>query len=349
MSGSPPIFHGQGQKVVVPDAKGRPSSEKDADLYGVPISDNGALNFLKEIWRTAAIAYPLATWRQRYHRLKYAVRSLALFKSTKTWLAMLAGSKFQPFLRHSPRLYLKLQRPLLIKGLPARRKLQLLQSHYQFLFQTFPVPILERICSPLGVALCELNPKTNFCFKLSLRASLQEREGETTLVLEDVQSKSVIQYLTFSILLSDRMEKEFLIGGIQGVRSQSGKQLVVETTRACLGLRPKSLLLFALQQLARLWNVREIKAVGNLQHVCHKKLKKIGSNSDFDAFWIESGGVPACGGIFLLPLTHQEKDLSDLAASKRAMYRKRYSMLKSIAHDIQTGLTLLTEGNNGLR
>jgi hypothetical protein len=199
--------------------------------------------------------------------------------------------------------------------------------------------MLERVCSPEGFEVCELTPKDDLIFRLSLRASIQEKEGEMTLLLEDVVRKTVIKYLTFSVTSWNSQTSAVVIGGLQGSRSELSRQLVVEATRAFFGLRPKSLLLFALQQLAKHWNIGSIKAVGNAQHVCHQRLKKIGSNSDFDTFWIESGGVPTPEGIFLIPLTHQEKDLSELNSSKRAMYRKRYSILRSIAEDISSGIS----------
>ncbi len=333
------LFSGSSPDLVLEQSKKdlpakRHSKQCVSNSSGFTSKPSDVQSFLREIWSSAALVYPKATWRQCYHRLKYTVRSLALFQSSKPWLTMLAEPKFQTVLAHNPRFYLKIQRPLLINGLTAKQKLQLLQSHYSFLFQKIAPAMLEQVYSPMGFCLCEWTPKDNCTYRLSLRASLQEKEGELSLVLEDVLRKSIIKYLTFSVTSYNSDGTRIVVGGLQGSRSEFSKQLVVETTRALFGLRPKSLLLFALQQLADSWLVKEILAVGNLQHVCAQRLKEIGSNSDFDKFWLEAGGVPTPSGMFLMPRTHEEKDLSEVTSSKRSIYRKRYSMLRLAAEKI---------------
>jgi uncharacterized protein VirK/YbjX len=286
--------------------------------------------FYEAVCRTSLTVYSGKSWRQKYHRIKYLIRCFLFFKQTKEWIRMLQSPSFDPLRIQNPRLYLKLQRPYLMRGLGVDEKFKCLRCHFDFLHITFSAVSLSELCSPSGMLLCTWTPREADCFKLWLRSGAYEKEGELTLVLEDLTARLMVNTMTFSVSEWEGGERGILIGGIQGIRSQEGRALIVNATRAMFGMRPKSVLLHVLRLLAKLWNISVLRAVGNSRHVCLSKMKEIGSSADFDSFWKESGGQIDFSGVYNLPLHALKKDLSVLTASKRAAYRKRESMLQSM-------------------
>ena len=101
------------------------------------------------------------------------------------------------------------------------------------------------------------------------------------------------------------------------------------------GLRPKALLLFALQQLAATWGVTRLRAAGDEMHIYRHWQKRKKLAAGYDEFWIESGGKLADDGMFNLPATFIPREISTLKVNKRQMYKRRYLMLAEIADQIR--------------
>ena len=95
--------------------------------------------------------------------------------------------------------------------------------------------------------------------------------------------------------------REIFIGGLKGNKKACDKEVVIALTRAMHGLRPKALLVFALQILAGVWGVTRLRAVSDsdahLQALAETKTVA----ASYDEWWVESGGQLAEDGIFDLP------------------------------------------------
>jgi hypothetical protein len=100
------------------------------------------------------------------------------------------------------------------------------------------------------------------------------------------------------------------------------------------GLRPKALLFFTLQQLVASWGLDSIRAVSDSRHVYRHYRKRKTVAMSYDEFWLECGGQRGEDGIFVLPKTSAPRDLSEMKASKRQMYRHRYLLLQDLASQI---------------
>ena len=138
------------------------------------------------------------------------------------------------------------------------------------------------------------------------------------------------------------------IGRIQGVKDH---ELLRSLEKAMHGLRPKSLMLFASQELARTLDVQEIFGVSNAHQVYKKKvlipipgLRKL--SFDYDGFWREAGGTLDPDGWFRLPPSLEKRNTAEIKPNKRSMYNKRYTMLDNISNQIRS--SRVQESQRGL-
>jgi uncharacterized protein VirK/YbjX len=129
------------------------------------------------------------------------------------------------------------------------------------------------------------------------------------------------------------------IGGLQGAKMENQRELVIRLTRSLRGLRPKALLVFALQQLAQSWGITRIRAVGGREHIyCHYRKRKT-FHANYDEFWLECLGQRMPDGNFELPVIAPLRNLAELPRTKRPVYRRRYEMLEEIAKEIAVRLS----------
>jgi hypothetical protein len=96
--------------------------------------------------------------------------------------------------------------------------------------------------------------------------------------------------------------------------------------------------LFALQQLAEIWSIEVIRAVGDANHIYRHFRKRRSFAFSYDEFWIECGGKPGRDSNFTLPAKPQLRPLSEIKAGKRSMYRRRYAMLEDLTEGIRERL-----------
>ena len=113
--------------------------------------------------------------------------------------------------------------------------------------------------------------------------------------------------------------------------------------KAMHGLRPKALVVFAAQEVARALGAREIFGAGNAIQVHRRKhLIHLGwahdLTFDYDAFWRELGGRPAYDGWFYLPRKGRRRTREEIKPNKRSLYAKRYALLDALAAQIRPAM-----------
>ena len=294
---------------------------------------------LTELVRTAPLVHPGIGWRDRLSQLKYCVRGLAYAGQTQELFSALQSPKLALAAETHPRILSKLQRPYLHRKLGHRQRLEALQYHYDFVAQNFPEAMLGGIFSRRGflVAAFALEGVGRFGLRLVYRDDF-EKEGELCLVLCDEVSIAMLFTLTFCVVAGELGIAEIFIGGLQGCKAVNERERVVAVTRAMHGLRPKALLIFAMQQLALIWAIPAIRAVGNANHIYRHYRKRRSFAASYDEFWNECGGGPARDGNFILPASPNLRPIAEIKPGKRAMYRRRYAMLENLAKDIRNCL-----------
>jgi uncharacterized protein VirK/YbjX len=144
--------------------------------------------------------------------------------------------------------------------------------------------------------------------------------------------------LTFSIVAGEDGKRQVFVGGLQGFAQIHDEGRVISMTRAMHGVRPKALVVFALQQLALEWECSRIRAVSDSMHIYQHFIRRKDIAARYDEFWLERGGKPGADDLFDLPLTATARPLTEIKVNKRQMYRRRYALMEQVAEQIRARL-----------
>ena len=160
------------------------------------------------------------------------------------------------------------------------------------------------------------------------------REG--LLALNICKSDVRIYTLPFSIeTVGDDLE--FIIGGIQGRNIDNMLDEYKIFTKLFYGIRPRDFLIETLRMLANILKVSRILAVSD--ECRHHRHPYFGKNSlrhlpaNYNEIWMDRGGFRHSHSMFVLPLS-SVRDIDAVAPKKRAMYKKRYELLRQIENEI---------------
>ena len=207
--------------------------------------------------------------------------------------------------------------------LSSSRRVSMLLSHYNLLAMTMPT-VLSTIWSGASVELGYLEGKRGQRYRLTLDPARHNyKEGELSVTLTDAADGLQLAKLTFLfIILRDSDEPALLIGGLQGpssYRQANAKTRIVSATRALSGLRPKMAVFEAASAFAIATGSKSLHAVSNRTHTINADAayQRRKMYADYDAFWIERGGMPGKFG-FKLPLNVAPKSQSVCRNEQRA-------------------------------
>jgi hypothetical protein len=289
---------------------------------------------------TAPLVHRVPDFGGCLKRAKYVARGLAFPKDTREWFQFLQKPELNVVIRNHPYLYHKLQRPYLNCKLTTRQRLDALEQHYQFIIAHVSPRGMERLYTPPGATLASFTLKNLGDHEIRLACSRQEKEGDLAVSLVKKDSGARLFNLSFSVWKFQNEQSEIFIGGLQGGRSID-KDSVVALTRAVHGMRPKALLVYAVQQIAACWEIPNLRAVSDAAHIYRHFQKRRTLSTSYDEFWEECGGKLSADGIFDLPAVFIPRDISTIKVNKRQMYRRRYEMLGDIASQIRGELAAM--------
>jgi uncharacterized protein VirK/YbjX len=156
------------------------------------------------------------------------------------------------------------------------------------------------------------------------------REGHLTLSL----FKGDFRAFTVAFSLFNHPQTELFIGGIQGRKNDDDiLALYRDFTKDFHGLRPRDFLLEMLRLFAVSHGVQHIYAVADEYRISRHPYfaKKEANGLLYNDVWLDRGGARVAETHFELPLAGTRRDLDQVPAKKRAMYRRRYEMLDEIA------------------
>lgn len=296
------------------------------------------MSVARTLARTAPLVYPEPGLGSMLCRIKYWARGLAFVRCSKQWFGLLHRPELAIVARHHPYIYCKLQRPYLNRMLNPRQRLETLEQHYRFVATRFSRPVMEGVYATRGIPLATIQLEEVGNFEVRLCYGRHEKEGDLLVSLVNLDTAKPLFEMSFSISRFETQRSEVFIGGLQGRRSANEKESIIALTRAMHGLRPKALLVFALQQLAVQWGITDMRAVSNNTHIYQHPHKRKVLATDYDLFWLECGGKLGADGTFELPAAFVPRDISAIKVNKRQMYRRRYVLLGQIADQISHNL-----------
>jgi uncharacterized protein len=238
----------------------------------------------------------------------FLVRTLRDPHSAVAWLMFLSDFERARALAPAPlQTFAKPFGNFAVHRLSMSERVAMLRSHYNLTAMTLPATALASIWSDSGVELGTLKGKRGQSYRLTLDpARYCYKEGELSFSLTDEADGLELARLTFLITTLGGGERALLIGGLQGPSSHAGaaaKVRIVAATRALSGLRPKMAVFAAASAFASATGSESLRAVSNLTHTINADAgyQRRKMHADYDAFWIERGGVPDKLG-FRLPL-----------------------------------------------
>ncbi|MFB4361854.1 VirK/YbjX family protein [Pantoea sp. BS_8] len=281
---------------------------------------------------------PNKIWRSRRFRLKFALRTLIAPVTTLRYLQQLSAlPKITQLMHVQGLLPAKLHRPYLRAGMSVAQRAQAILDHYNLMNNLANLSLRQILQSGEETVLARLVGKNDEDFVIACRSGFYDREGEVTLVLR-YQGEGIAS-LSFTILNEDN-ERTLVIGGLQGPRKTISNEVIRDATKAAHGLFPKRLLMEVVFILSQQCDVKKIAAVGDETHV-FRSLRYRHSKSDkfcasYSEFWLTLNGQARADGMFALPLMLPRKTLEEIASKKRAEYRRRYTLLDTLAEQVNT-------------
>jgi hypothetical protein len=286
---------------------------------------------LISFWSASAKAHAPRISSLFRRRTRFFLRALSQPRLTRAWLARLVQTDVAPLWAARPRLAQKLQRPYVCCAWDSPMRLAALLKHYDFLSEVFAPEVRKAIYED-GVDIVRMTlagTGEQWDIRLFYHDRF-EREGEMTLAIREAGTGVMLAGLTFC-LAQNGDDRVAIIGGVQASNDPRTRGLIHVATKGLFGMRPKALLLWCLQQLAQPWNLTQIQAVGDSQHVWRHWMKRREIASSYDEFWRESDGrtLPG-GGSWELPVKYNSRPRGELKPSRRKTYECRYAMLDAL-------------------
>jgi uncharacterized protein VirK/YbjX len=259
--------------------------------------------------------------------------------SVRGWFAFLDEPAVHPFVTANPRLAFRPMGTYMSRRWDWTKRLKVIRDTYLFADATGGA-FREALLRPEGILLARCPLEKMGALTLRMRADAQFRkEGEVGVFLTFEGLEGAVSSFAFSL---ERLTGGWIsyLGALQG-RKGGDEEAIKAATKAMHGLRPKALMVFAAQEIARSLRVSELLGVGNGIHVARSRMfgpaKKI--LFDYDALWLELGGQPGEEGWYRLPLKGQRRPAEEVKPQKRSMYAKRFALMDALARQIRTVLT----------
>jgi len=278
--------------------------------------------------------------RSLKHHLRWAAAAALRPQNALDWFSFHDEPANTGFSRANPRLVFRALTSYMSVRWSLPRRMEVIQDTYRFIVQRGG--FLERAMQcPQGLTLAQFDLDRGQRARIRIGSDAQFRkEGEISLFLELDGIEGPVSGLAFSLVQDQGWIA--LIGGFQG-RKGGDEETIKLATKAMHGLRPKSLMVLLVQELARTLGVLHLRGVGNRVQVYRARLnnpflppRKI--CFDFDALWLEVGGEMGADGWFGLPLRTPRRSPDQVKPNKRSMYAKRYLLLDDLFQQVREHL-----------
>jgi uncharacterized protein len=301
---------------------------------------------LRWLWKMSALVcehenpntkkFGFGAFRVLKRRIYFVAKSLRLIGSLQVYMHPREGSPLQRVMEQRPELVGVTIWPYICSSWSAKTCLQRIDEHFRVIEQMdsildFPVngmlPLLdlEDIATNLRVVLDQ--PKWLM------------REGLFAINLFLLDSR--IYSLVFSFGFEENRVVAY-IGGVQGVDVEGILDDYKDLTKALHGMRPRDFLVELFRIFCRCVGVTKIYAVNDAKR--HLRSRYFGTEKaeklflNYNDVWMERGGVQGNEDFFFLSIETPLKNLDEVPSKKRAMYRRRYELLRSVEDRMQVSL-----------
>jgi uncharacterized protein VirK/YbjX len=280
-------------------------------------------------------------WDSKSNRLKFVLRTMMQPKSSFKVLGFLATvPNVKSLVARQPSLPFKVHRPYLNAKMKTKEKIKSICDGNRLIHTSIKKETYENIFSKKGLALGEIDGKSE---RYSIHIGMENkfsREGELVLHIKD-ESEIILSSCAFGFTFENEQPSMF-IGAIQGGGEEHTHQLIRKATKSCYGLFPKRILIEVAYLIANKFGCKKIFAVSNQTHVFQNKRYKRKKNdlmvSNYDEFWVSLACTKNEDNNYELPGKLKRKQVEEIPSKKRSEYRKRYDLLDKLHGEILMAL-----------
>lgn len=290
-------------------------------------------------WRLAANAF--SNERKGYRRKQQYKIFLYTFLNpsfAKKWFTTLYSPQYKQIVAYRPRLYVKPFRVYMSGRWGKHHRMKAILDTYNFISSSEKL-LTQAITEKDGVTVANFTLKDGQAASVVLGYDERYRkEGELVLFFACEQLGGIVAGASFSFELNDSKKWTCRIGCVQGHKT-SDENIAKTAQKLMHGLRPKSFMVFLVQEFARSLGVDAIYGAGqaiqafNRKHFIHIPMLHT-ITQDYNNIWLESGGELKHDGWFELPAVPIRKSLEEIKSHKRATYKRRYEMMDIVASEI---------------
>ena len=285
--------------------------------------------------KMARFLYPDDSARKTFNRGKFVLRSLLYRPQLSRVFELFQTEPLRALPAHYPELLDKPMRPYRFACSTVNQRVRMVEDHYRLLLARYP-ELIDPLYLGEGI---ELGRYPELGCRLVLRHDgTFRREAELALSIVNEQGERLYS-CAFSLAGSED-ELALVIGSVQGPEPgvEQPQEQVRALTKAGHGLRPKSLVVMLVMALAGAMGASRVSAVRMKAHIFqarrYSKKKKACLQADYDELWQEFGALDQDANfVRLQPVVR--KPLEEVAARKRAMYRRRYAWLDELGLNCQ--------------
>lgn len=300
----------------------------------------GRADVLKRLWHAASFAHPGTKKQLRRRTAPHFARCALHLGAFRVWFGDPANPALREALAQRPSLVMCVIHPYLNADWQFKQRLEKISEHYRLLSGR---PSILRFAPPVFIALADVGGDIQIRLH---KYPYTEHEGELTVSL--YRSELRLYSLTFTLgqIGADLVA---YVGALQGLRSSEALEMYRSLTRGMHGLRPRDLLITAYRLLCCSLGVARILAISDHRRICSNSYHNSGTPifSSFDPAWIECGGVAVDDDFFELSPRVVRRTDKDVPSRKRAPYRRRYTMLDTIAQQIGDAVTHAVPSQTG--
>jgi len=258
-------------------------------------------------------------------QIKLSARTVIHYQQTQRWLAYWNATPMHAKLAQAtPRLLQKIYRPYQSLRLRSQDRMNILVSHYDFIFRQGLGPlVLSAAHAPL--LLGSFSGKSGAIYEIQLSAiATLDREGELALDLYSDQQRLFSVAFTF---YGSELVPCVGVGCLQGPRGSNAQERVRNATRDMFGLRPKGLMLRLVREIGRAYGCKKLILVGNRNRVLFHQIRTGKVLADYDDFWQEMGATRRPDGEYQLCCEAiPVPNLQEIPSHKRSEARKRIEL-----------------------
>jgi uncharacterized protein VirK/YbjX len=290
-------------------------------------------------WQFASLAFADSTkGYRRKQQWKSFYGALINPRFASKWFKILNSPDLLQVVPYRDRLYLKPFRVYMSIRWTKKQKIKVILDTYRFILskgEEFKQVISRS--SNIEITRFKLNDTMEFYLNLGYDERYR-KEGELVFSFECDQLGGLIAAAAFSFEEIETGRWVSRIACIQGLKTNDLNSPKI-AQKLLHGLRPKSLIVFIVQEFSRQLGLTAVYGAGDAiqayrrKHAIHLQWWHA-IQFDYDALWSESGGQRKSDGWYELPLIPVRKSIQEIKTNKRALYFRRYSFLDDLSMKI---------------